>query len=65
MIHHMASPKVGIIGAGISGTVLAIFLKSKGYDPVIFERYESPTEVGLGIAYVYLLYARYPVGRCS
>ncbi|KAG2046341.1 FAD/NAD(P)-binding domain-containing protein [Suillus hirtellus] len=33
----MANVKVIIVGAGIVGPVLAVFLKMKGYDPVIYE----------------------------
>lgn len=48
----MASTKVGVIGAGMAGPVLALFLKMKGYDPVICERTDSPSEAGLGIGYI-------------
>ncbi|KIK98665.1 hypothetical protein PAXRUDRAFT_133752, partial [Paxillus rubicundulus Ve08.2h10] len=39
--------KVIIVGAGIAGPVLAIFLKMKGYAPIIYERLPGPTESGL------------------
>jgi salicylate hydroxylase len=45
----MSPIRVGIIGAGTSGLVLAIFLKLKGYEPVIYERNEQVAEAGLGI----------------
>jgi salicylate hydroxylase len=43
----MAKTRVIVVGAGIAGPVLAIFLKAKGYDPIIYERLESPGEGGL------------------
>ncbi|KAG2143868.1 hypothetical protein BD769DRAFT_1625589 [Suillus cothurnatus] len=42
----MANAKVIIVGAGIAGPVLAIFLKTRGYDPVIYERLPGPAESG-------------------
>lgn len=45
----MAPAKVGIIGAGMAGPVLAVFLKSKGYDPIVYERTDSPSDAGLGL----------------
>ena len=39
--------KVIVVGAGISGPVLAIFLKTRGYDPIIYERLSGPAEGGL------------------
>ena len=48
----MHSTRVGIIGAGVSGPIAAIFLKSKGYDPVIYERTDAPTDQGLSLAFV-------------
>jgi salicylate hydroxylase len=42
----MANTKVIIVGAGIAGPVLAIFLKTRGYDPVIYERLPGPAESG-------------------
>lgn len=44
----MAKPRVIIVGAGIAGPVLAVFLKTRGYDPVIYERLPGPGEGGLG-----------------
>src|SRR5438045_2882665 len=32
------APTIGIAGAGIGGLALAIALKRKGYEPVVFER---------------------------
>ncbi|KIK47163.1 hypothetical protein CY34DRAFT_799699 [Suillus luteus UH-Slu-Lm8-n1] len=43
----MAKTKVIVVGAGIAGPVLAIFLKTRGYDPIIYERLPSPGEGGL------------------
>lgn len=48
-ISIMSPARVGIIGAGMSGPVLATFLKSRGYDPVIYERTDAPPDAGLGI----------------
>lgn len=42
------STRVGVIGAGIVGPVLAIFLKSKGYEPIVYERTGSLQESGIG-----------------
>lgn len=44
------STRVGVIGAGIAGPVMAMFLKQKGYDPIVYERLDVPSEAGLGIA---------------
>jgi salicylate hydroxylase len=49
----MSPTRVGVIGAGIAGSTLAIFLKSKGYDPVVCERAESMIDSGIGYGYVY------------
>ena len=48
----MSPTKVGIIGCGIAGPVLAIFLKLKGYDPIVYERYESTADTGLFLSCV-------------
>lgn len=45
----MNAVRVGIIGAGVAGPVLAMFLKLKGYEPVVFERKETVTDAGNGI----------------
>ena len=45
----MAPARVGIIGGGIAGPVLAIFLKMKGYDPVIYEKAAAVPDSGLGL----------------
>ncbi|KAH7888621.1 hypothetical protein F5I97DRAFT_1925141 [Phlebopus sp. FC_14] len=46
----MSSTKVIIVGAGIAGPVLGIFLKMQGYSPIIYERLSGPTEAGLSLA---------------
>ena len=46
--------KVIIVGAGIAGPVLAMFLKAKGYNPIIYERLHGITELGLGLLYACL-----------
>lgn len=43
----MADTRVIVVGAGIAGPVLAIFLKTRGYDPIIYERLPGPGEGGL------------------
>lgn len=40
----MSPARVGVIGAGMAGPVLAMYLKLKGYDPVIYERTDSISE---------------------
>ncbi|OCH92783.1 FAD/NAD(P)-binding domain-containing protein [Obba rivulosa] len=46
----MAATKVIIAGCGIAGPVLAMFLKLKGYEPVIYERLAEPTTLGLSLS---------------
>ncbi|KZT70894.1 FAD/NAD(P)-binding domain-containing protein [Daedalea quercina L-15889] len=41
--------KVIIAGAGIAGSVLAIFLKLKGYEPVVYEKIPEVTYAGLAL----------------
>ena len=48
----MSAPRVGIIGGGIVGPVVATFLKLRGYDPVIYERRPAVLERGIGIGSV-------------
>ncbi|EKM53958.1 uncharacterized protein PHACADRAFT_257472 [Phanerochaete carnosa HHB-10118-sp] len=43
----LPSPRVAVIGGGITGPALAIFLKLKGYEPVIYERSQASCEAGL------------------
>ncbi|KAA1472787.1 FAD/NAD-P-binding domain-containing protein [Dentipellis sp. KUC8613] len=45
----MAKTKVIIVGAGIAGPTLAIFLQLKGYDPVIYEKTEGLSEAGISL----------------
>ena len=47
-------PRVGIIGGGLCGPAMAIFLKTKGYDPVIYERTTSIKDRGLATGCVVL-----------
>ncbi|KAG2034169.1 hypothetical protein BDR03DRAFT_1093926 [Suillus americanus] len=42
----MTNTKVIIVGAGIAGPVLAVFLKTRGYDPIIYERLPGPAQGG-------------------
>ena len=48
----MAPTRVGVIGGGIAGPVVAALLKLKGYEPVIFERIDVISEAGIGIGYL-------------
>ena len=43
--------KVIIVGAGIAGPVLSMFLKLQGYEPVIYERVDSIADAGLSLWY--------------
>lgn len=45
----MPPTRVGVIGAGIAGPVAAMFLKQNGYNPVLYERLDSPSDHGLGL----------------
>jgi salicylate hydroxylase len=45
----MTATRVGIIGGGICGPVMAMLLKLKGYDPIIYERWPNLKDRGLGI----------------
>jgi len=42
----MSTDKILIIGGGIAGPVLAIFLKLKGYNPIIYDRLDGVFDVG-------------------
>ena len=44
------STRVAVIGCGIAGPVLAMFLKVKGYEPVIYERLKEPATAGLSLS---------------
>lgn len=43
------SPKVLIIGAGISGPILALLLKRKGYSPIVLEKVRELGDAGSGL----------------
>lgn len=45
----MAQTKVIIVGCGAAGPVLAMFLKLKGYEPVIYERIKQGSDAGLSL----------------
>ncbi|KAK8029615.1 hypothetical protein PG993_010906 [Apiospora rasikravindrae] len=45
----MASSKVLIIGCGVAGPVMALLLKQKGYNPIVFERTAAPEDVGASL----------------
>ncbi|KAI0768794.1 FAD/NAD-P-binding domain-containing protein [Trametes elegans] len=45
----MPRTKVIIAGCGIAGPVLAILLKQKGYVPIVYERTEALSELGLSL----------------
>jgi hypothetical protein len=46
---QMTATRVGIIGGGICGPVMAMLLKLKGYSPIIYERWPDVKDRGLGI----------------
>ena len=46
--------KVIIAGGGIAGPVLAILLKSKGYETIVYEKVDTLTDVGLSLWYALL-----------
>ena len=50
----MVATKIIIAGGGVAGPVLGMLLKLKGYDPIIYERLDAPTDMGLSLAYVYV-----------
>ena len=45
----MSSPTVIIIGCGIAGPVLAILLKRKGYNPIVFEKVQALGDAGASL----------------
>ena len=45
----MPGTKVIIAGCGVAGPVLGILLKLKGYEPVIYERLDALTDMGLSL----------------
>lgn len=49
---NTARVKVLVVGCGIAGPVLAVFLKLKGYEPVVYERIKRDTDAGLSLMYV-------------
>ena len=54
----MAPTRVGIIGGGTCGPVMAMCLKLKGYEPVIYERASEVMGRGLSLLYAFLQFAR-------
>ena len=44
--------KVIIIGCGVAGPTLAIFLKRLGFEPVIYERAKEFADAGLSLLFV-------------
>ncbi|KAK3359555.1 hypothetical protein B0T25DRAFT_102228 [Lasiosphaeria hispida] len=45
----MSAPRVLIIGCGVAGPVLAVLLKQKGYDPIMFEKVRQLGDVGASL----------------
>ncbi|GLB07584.1 hypothetical protein AtubIFM57258_002931 [Aspergillus tubingensis] len=45
----MSSPTVLIIGCGIAGPVLAILLKRRGYNPIVFEKVQALGDAGASL----------------
>ena len=44
--------KVIIIGCGVAGPALAVFLKRLGYEPTIYERTKGFADAGLSLLFV-------------
>ena len=59
----MPGTKVIIAGCGVAGPVLGILLKLKGYDPIIYERLDAPTDMGLSLGYVAVSSPPFPLSR--
>ena len=49
----MPPTKVIIAGGGIAGPILAIILKQRGYEPVIYERHDGVPDAGLSMWYAH------------
>ncbi len=45
----MSGARVILAGCGIAGPVLAVFLKLKGYEPIVYERADGPSNDGLSL----------------
>lgn len=46
----MANPaKVIVVGCGITGPVLAAFLRLKGYHVIVYERVDCGIDAGVGL----------------
>ncbi|KAE8152022.1 hypothetical protein BDV25DRAFT_79150 [Aspergillus avenaceus] len=45
----MSSPIVLIIGCGVAGPVMALFLKRKGYRPIVFEKVQALGDAGASL----------------
>ena len=43
------SPRALIVGCGIAGPVLAILLKNKGYETIVFEKVQKLGDVGASL----------------
>ena len=41
--------KIAVIGAGTSGLSVSVFLKKSGHDVTIYEKFDSPRPVGVGL----------------
>jgi salicylate hydroxylase len=45
----MSTPKVLIIGCGVAGPVIALLLKTKGYEPIVFEKVRELGDAGASL----------------
>lgn len=45
----MSSPRVLIVGCGVAGPVLAVLLKQRGYDPVVYEKVRQLGDAGASL----------------
>ena len=46
--------KVIVVGCGVAGPALAIFLKRLGFEPTIYERTKGFADAGLSLLFVFL-----------
>lgn len=60
----MTTTRVGIIGGGIVGPVIATFLKLRGYEPIIYERRSAILDRGIGIGFVFAFVFKFFYAVC-
>jgi salicylate hydroxylase len=62
-IAEMPAFRVLIIGCGVAGPVLALLLKGKGYEPVVFEKVRELGDAGASLLMMPNGYVRWPLSR--